>query len=63
MDKMYEFFYMAMLLSAILAGITSLVGSAIGKCHTKVWQYIIKALLVIAVVATIGFFITVMLER
>lgn len=57
MDKMYEYFYLAMLISASLLVLTTLVGG-ISKRYRKGWGYIRQGLIVITAVAMIGFVVT-----
>ena len=60
---MYKYFYITMLLSAILLGLITLVSSMIDRRPTKVWRCIYFSLVVIIVVMLIGFIITLTLER
>ena len=57
MDKMYEYFYLAMLISASLLALMTLVRGVIGKRYRKVWGYIQQGLIVITAVAMIGFIV------
>ena len=58
MDMMYEYFYLTMLIGAILSGIISFVTSIIGKRPSKFWSRAMFGLLTVAVVAFIGFAVT-----
>ena len=55
---MYEIFYLAMLISAILAGIASLVTTSIGQRVARFGRCISYGLLGICVVSLIGFIVT-----
>ena len=52
---MYKYFYITMLIGAILLCIANLTRSAISKRFIKIWGYITSSLAVITVVALIGF--------
>lgn len=58
MDMMYEYFYLTMLIGAILSGIISFVTAIIGKRPSKFWRMIMYGLLTVAVVGLIGFAVT-----
>ena len=59
MDKVYEYFYLIMLLGAILGGFTFVVFSIINKRPNKIWQGIIMGLLAITVISLVGFIVTI----
>lgn len=59
MDKMYEFFYMTLLIGAILLCLTTLVSGVIGKRYKKIWRKTQYGMIVITAVAMIGFITTV----
>ena len=59
MDKVYEYFYLIMLLGAILGGFTFVVFSTINKRPNKIWQGIIMGLLAITVISLVGFIVTI----
>lgn len=59
MDKIYEFFYLTMLISAILVCFTMLASGVIGKRYKDIWRKIQYGLMVITAVAMIGFITTV----
>lgn len=63
MDKMYEFFYMAALVSGMLLSSMTLVSALIGKRPPKILRCIFIGLFVIIVVAMISFVVTLTLER
>lgn len=54
---MYKYFYITMLIGAILVGIISLIGS---NRPNKIWLRIMNGLIVITVVALMGFIIALM---
>lgn len=55
---MYKYFYVIMLLAAILLGIITIVSSVIGKRPAKIWRVIYIGLVVIIIVSMIGMFVT-----
>lgn len=57
---MYKYFYIIMLIGAILLGIVTLLNDVFGKRYTKIWRNIIISLAVITVVSLIGFVVTLM---
>ena len=59
MDKVYEYFYLIMLLVSILGGFTFVVFSTINKRPNKIWQGIIMGLLAITVISLVGFIVTI----
>lgn len=60
MDKMYEYFYITMLISAILLCLTMLASGIINKRYREIWRKIQYGMMVITVVAMIGFIVTLM---
>ena len=55
---MYKYFYLTMLIGAILLGIITLATSN-GKRTRKTWRYIMRGLVVTIIVAIVGFITTV----
>ena len=55
---MYEYFYLAMLIGAILLCFTAAVGCAFGKKHMGIWGKMVYGLATITMVALIGFAVT-----
>ena len=63
MDTMYEYFYLTTLIAAILSGLVSIISSIICKRPSKFWRRVIYGLLIITVVAMIGFVVTIPWRR
>ena len=56
MDTMYECFYLAMLIGAILLGVVTAI---LTKRQGKLWGYIFSGLATITICSFISFFVTV----
>ena len=55
---MYQYFYITMLIGAILLGITGIMTGTFSKQHMKIWARITMSIAVITVMASIGFVVT-----
>lgn len=55
---MYGYFYIIMLVAAILLGIAGFLFGSIGRKHPKIWGIVLTVLVVIVVAALIGFLVT-----
>lgn len=56
---MYKYFYLTMLISAILLCITALTSVGKWKKHAKIWGYIFCGLAAITIGSLIGFAVTI----